>query len=175
LLGDIRKRARVRTGCPGIAASSTSCSLGGLGCWQRRGCTELILRNHGCTTSTGKCGTPCERCRTSTSRLDAPGGEKARREIHERCGSGGWPGPHLILCALCAKKCARTFRVFFAQKLFATGSQDQVVAGARARRRPVLNRAVGDGVAQPEMRHGRVEPRRSRRAARRKFSVSSAR
>ena len=142
---------------------------------QRRGCTELILRNHRCAASTGKCGTPCERCRTSTSRLDAPGGEKTRREIHERCGSGGWPGPHLVLCALCAKKWARNLRGVFGQGLCATGSQDQVVAGARARRRPVLDRAVGDGVAQSEMRHGRVGPRRSRRAARRKFSVSSAR
>jgi hypothetical protein len=33
LPGEIRKRARVRAGCPGIAASSTSPLLSGLGSW----------------------------------------------------------------------------------------------------------------------------------------------
>jgi len=33
LPGEIRKRARVRAGCPGIAASSTVRSLSGLGSW----------------------------------------------------------------------------------------------------------------------------------------------
>jgi hypothetical protein len=40
LPGEIRKRARARAGCPGIAASSTVCSLGGLGRWLAAGVAE---------------------------------------------------------------------------------------------------------------------------------------
>ncbi len=40
LPGEIRKRARVRTGCPGIAASSTVGSLSGLGSWRPAGIAE---------------------------------------------------------------------------------------------------------------------------------------
>ena len=64
------KRARARTGCPGIAASSTACSLSRLGRWLTLGCRKTILRiifSESCSAaSTGKCGTLRERCRTST-------------------------------------------------------------------------------------------------------------
>jgi len=41
LPGEIRKRARVRTGCPGIAASSTVRSLSDLGRWLAAGIAEM--------------------------------------------------------------------------------------------------------------------------------------
>ncbi len=64
--GEIRKRARVRTGCPGIAASSTSRSWSGLGHWLTQRLQSGDSPNHGSAAGTGKSGTPGERCRTGT-------------------------------------------------------------------------------------------------------------
>jgi hypothetical protein len=63
---------------------------------QRSDSPNPILRIMFCS-SAGKCGTLRERCRTSTVVSLLLGGGKAGREIHERCGTGGWPVPHLFL------------------------------------------------------------------------------
>jgi hypothetical protein len=68
----------------------------GLDRWPPQGRQKSDSQNRSSAASTGKSGTPCERCRTSYRRLAAPSDGKARREIHERCGSDGWSGPHLF-------------------------------------------------------------------------------
>jgi len=37
------------------------------------------------------------RMRFQNARLAALGSEPAKLDIHEQCGPGGWPGPHLFL------------------------------------------------------------------------------
>jgi hypothetical protein len=66
LPGEIRKRARARAGCPGIAALLHSLLLSGLGSRLPQGLQRSDSPNHASAASTGKSGTPCERCRTST-------------------------------------------------------------------------------------------------------------
>jgi hypothetical protein len=114
LPGEIRKRARVRTGCPGIAASSTVRSSGGLGRWlSRSGGREVILRITPLTPVLVNVALAfCERCRTSAIISPLQRGEKARRGIHEQCGSDGWFEPHLFFCccffaAYCRSYCER--------------------------------------------------------------------
>src|SRR5580693_5565720 len=53
-------------------------------------------QNHDSAASTGKCGTPeCRQTRTVVPTLLAAGRQDERST--KRCGSGGWPGPHLFL------------------------------------------------------------------------------
>jgi len=68
----------------------------GLGCWPPHRLHRYDSPNHSSATVLVKVALTCGRCRTSTVGSPPLSGGKARGEIHERCGSGGWPGPHLF-------------------------------------------------------------------------------
>ena len=94
----------MRAGCPGIAASSNFPLPEQVGPLATAGLQSSGSSNHGSAAVLVNVAlhviVSC--CRTSTVVPLLLGCGRARREIHGRCGSGGWPGPHLFLVAVFA-------------------------------------------------------------------------
>jgi len=91
------KRAQAQTGCPGIAASSTTCSserVGPLATARLQGCGS---QNRAVAPAAGKSGTPQECCRTSKIVPLPLAAGRQQKSSTKRCGAGGWPAPHLFL------------------------------------------------------------------------------